>query len=176
MASITSGPLGGGVASARLGTPGVPALVIRAIRLFWMTTFIGPAGGAPVPSITMTLRIVSVGNGPGAFPGAAIGRGHELVLLGVEQRGCQANERGSEERGEASDHADDDTGVRRLEHRFESTRGILDAAKAPDDAWKRHFPNNPRLEPARCTTRGRGCGGRRGLLPSRQSTSPTSDC
>ena len=35
----------------------------------------GPNGGAPVPSITMTLRIVSVGNGPAPSPGRRSGAG-----------------------------------------------------------------------------------------------------
>ena len=64
--SIMSGPVGAGAAGR--ATPGVPALVIRAMRLRSMTTFMGPAGGAPVPSITMTLRIVRVGNGPCPSP------------------------------------------------------------------------------------------------------------
>ena len=94
----------------RSGTPGVPALTIRAIRLFSTMTSIGPTGGAPVPSMTITPRIASVLNGPGAFTGPAIRRRHQLVLLRVEQRGGQADERDGEQGGESSDHAEDDTG------------------------------------------------------------------
>ena len=58
-----------------------------------MTTFMGPAGGAPVPSITMTLRMVSVGKGSLAFSVTAIGRRDETILLSVHQRMTDQHQR-----------------------------------------------------------------------------------
>ncbi len=48
----------------RIASPGVPALRTAVIRLPETTTSIGPAGGAPVPSISMTPRMTIVLNGP----------------------------------------------------------------------------------------------------------------
>ena len=52
----------------RSGTPGVPALRMRAMRLPSTTMSIGPCGGAPVPSMSMTPRMTSVLNGPSPSP------------------------------------------------------------------------------------------------------------
>ena len=76
MPSIRFGAAAG--AGSRDGTPGVPALTIRAIRLFSTITLAGPNGGAPVPSITITLRMVSVGNGPAPSPDRRSGAGTKV--------------------------------------------------------------------------------------------------
>ena len=55
--------------------PAAQMLWMRAIRLPSTMTSIGPIGGAPVPSITVTLRIASVLNGPSPSPGRRSGAG-----------------------------------------------------------------------------------------------------
>jgi hypothetical protein len=60
---------------ASSGSPGVPALRIAAMRLPSMTTSIGPAGGAPVPSMTVTPRITIRVKGPAPSPGPRSGAG-----------------------------------------------------------------------------------------------------
>ena len=72
--------------SAYVCTPGVPALVIRAMRLFSTTTFMGPKGGEPVPSMTITLRIVSVGKGPRPSVGRRSGAATRPACLASSTR------------------------------------------------------------------------------------------
>ena len=72
--SISLAPFAGRLRSL-IGTPGKPTLTTSVMRLFCTTMSIGPRGGAPVPSITVTPRITRRSNGPSPSPAWRVGVG-----------------------------------------------------------------------------------------------------
>src|SRR5215210_3415700 len=70
--SISFPPSSLGRPSGSMGRPGLPTGTISAIRSLRMTMSTGPAGGAPVPSITVTPRRIRRGKGPSPSAARAV--------------------------------------------------------------------------------------------------------
>src|ERR1043166_2604989 len=91
--------------SGLIGTSGAPTTRTSRMRFPSMTTSAGPIGGAPVPSMTVTPRRISRGNGPSPSPGRRSGaKGGFSAIAAVAISSRKRNDLRIAERSPMNDH------------------------------------------------------------------------